>query len=67
MDSGYTVIQTQEKDDKHGEDMIMCVINTSDYYMFNNIIQSIDPNAFIIISDCYEVYGGQRKKKFPFI
>ena len=67
MDSGYTIIQTQEKDDKHGEDIIMCVINTSDYYMFNNIIQSVDPNAFIIISDCYEVYGGQRKKKFPFI
>ena len=27
----------------------------------------IDPEAFIIISDCYEVYGGQRKEQFPFI
>ena len=35
--------------------------------MFKNVIQKIDPEAFFIITDCYEVYGGQRKEQFPFI
>ena len=49
------------------QDMIMCVINNKDYYMFKNVVEQIDPESFIIITDCYEVYGGKRKETFPFI
>ncbi len=65
MNSGYTLINTEGRFEE--SNMIMCVIHTSDYYMLYNAIKEIDPDAFIIINDCYQVYGGQRKKKFPFI
>ncbi len=65
MNSGYTLINTEGRFEE--SNMIMCVIHTSDYYMLYNAIKEIDSDAFIIINDCYQVYGGQRKKKFPFI
>lgn len=67
MDTGFTMVKASGHDNKSKYDMIMCVINTKDYFMFKNVIQQIDPEAFLIITDCYEVYGGKRKETFPFI
>lgn len=67
MKTGYTLIKAEGGYSKSKEDMIMCVIHTKDYYMFKNIVQQIDLEAFFIITDCYEVYGGKRKEKSPFI
>lgn len=67
MNTGYTTIKADGAYSKKKYDMIMCVLPTRDYYMFKNVIQKIDPEAFFIITDCYEVYGGQRKETFPFI
>ena len=67
MNTGYTIIKADGAYSKKKYDMIMCVLPTRDYYMFKNVIQTIDPDAFFIITDCYEVYGGQRKENFPFI
>lgn len=67
MNTGYTTIKADGAYSKKKHDMIMCVLPTKDYYMFKNVIQKIDPEAFFIITDCYEVYGGQRKEIFPFI
>lgn len=67
LDTGFTIMKTEGGQSKRTNDMIMCVIPSSDYYMFKNVIQSIDPNAFFVISDCYEVFGGKVKEKFPFI
>lgn len=67
MNTGYTTIKADGAYSKKKYDMIMCVLPTRDYYMFKNVIQKIDPEAFFIITDCYEVYGGQRKEIFPFI
>ena len=66
MNTGYTTIKADGAYSKKKYDMIMCVLPTRDYYMFKNVIQKIDPEAFFIITDCYEVYGGQRKEIFPF-
>lgn len=66
LQSAYTIIKAEDFNGKRTE-LIMCVISTKDYYLFKNIIAKIDPDAFFIISDCYEVYGGKRKAKFPFI
>lgn len=65
--SGYTIMHTKGGYSKETNDLIMCVVPTKDYYMFKNIVAKIDPEAFFIISDCYEVYGGQRKEQFPFL
>ena len=67
MNTGYTLLKTEGGYSKEDNELIMCVIRTSDYYMFKNVVEEIDPHAFFIISDCYEVYGGHHKQKFPFI
>lgn len=67
MESGYTLMKTDGGYTKEKKNIIMCVIPTKDYYMFNNCIKKIDPSAFLIISDCYQVYGGHRKNNLPFI
>lgn len=66
MQSGYTIMRTEGGYSNKEKDLIMCVISTKDYFMFKNVITEIDPNSFFIISDCYEVYGGHRKERFPF-
>lgn len=66
MKTGYTLLKA-EGHTNNKRDVIMCVLHTRDYYMLKNVIQQIDPDAFIIITDCYEVYGGKRKEHFPFL
>lgn len=67
LDSGYTLLKTEGGYTKAKRNIVMVVVPTSQYFMFKGLITKIDPEAFIIISDCYEVYGGQRKEQFPFI
>jgi uncharacterized membrane-anchored protein YitT (DUF2179 family) len=67
MKTGYTLLKAEKGYSKSKTDVIMCVIHTKDYYLFKNVIEQVDPEAFIIITDCYEVYGGKRKDIFPFI
>ncbi len=67
MHAGYTFMKTEGGHSSKNNDMIMCVVPTTSYYMFRKAIMSIDPEAFIVINDCYEVYGGQLKERFPFI
>jgi uncharacterized membrane-anchored protein YitT (DUF2179 family) len=44
----------------------MCVVPTDKYGVLKSAIQEIDPNAFIVVSDCYEVLGGTKRKKLLF-
>ncbi len=67
MHSGCTIMRTEGGYTNEEKDLIMCVVPTKDYYMFKNVLTKIDPDSFLIISDCYEVYGGYRKEKYPFI
>lgn len=49
--------------DAHGgytgcdEKMIMCTIPTKEYFVLKEGIQSIDPEAFFLVTDAYEVSG----------
>ena len=67
LETGYTLMKTEGGFSKTKRNIVMVVVPTSQYFMFKGLITKIDPEAFIIISDCYEVYGGQRKEQFPFI
>jgi uncharacterized membrane-anchored protein YitT (DUF2179 family) len=67
MKTGYTLLKAEKGYSKSKTDVIMCVIHTKDYYLFKNVIEQVDPEAFIIITDCYEVYGGKRKEQFPYL
>lgn len=39
------------------EEIIMCVVSRWQIFRLRNAVNRIDPKAFIIISDAYEVYG----------
>ena len=65
--SGYTIIKTESGYTNKEDNIIMCVVPTRDYYLFKMAIEEIDPQVFLVISDCYEVYGGKRKHNFPFL
>lgn len=67
MHSGFTIMNTEGGHTNGKNHMIMCVVPTMSYYMFRKAIMNVDKEAFIIISDCYEVYGGHLKERFPFI
>lgn len=64
--TGYTIMKAEGTKSKEKE-IIMCVFYTRDYPIVKERITSIDPEAFIVISDCYEVSGGTRKQNFPFL
>lgn len=44
------------KDDN--KKILMCAIPTRQYYQVKEVIENIDENAFFLITDTYEVYGG---------
>lgn len=39
--------------------VIMCIIPTKEYFIVKEGIHKIDPNAFFLVTDAYEVYGGE--------
>lgn len=58
---GVTVLEAKGGYTKNKKQILMCAIPTKDYYMFKEIILAIDPNAFFIINDCYDIEGGTTK------
>lgn len=39
--------------------VLMCVMPTSEYFLFKEAIFEIDREAFFVVTDAYEVYGGE--------
>ncbi len=65
--TGLTIIPSRGGYSLKRGHMIMCVVSNRDYYRFKEAILEIDPNAFIIINQCYEVNGGVKRSSFHFI
>lgn len=63
IESGITEFDTKGAYTNKKKKMLMCVVPTEKYSYLKSAIQEIDPHAFIIVSDCYEVYGGTKRKK----
>ena len=63
VESGITLLNGKGGYTNKNHDIIMCIVGTDSYYKVKEDIKEIDPYAFIIISDCYEVFGGTKKKK----
>lgn len=62
-DSGVTILQSkQEFLHKKGE-IFMVAVSNLDCYRLRNRILELDPNAFFVINDCYEVNGGKKKER----
>lgn len=67
FESGYTILPTKGGYSHANGSLLMVVISNRDYYKFKTKILEIDPNAFIVIDDCYEVTGGVKRSNLPFM
>ena len=63
MKTGVTILDTTGGFLFEKGKMLQVVVPTRSYNAFKEKILEIDSNAFIIVSDCYEVTGGKKEKK----
>ena len=66
IENGVTEFTTRGAFTNNKQKMLMCVVPTEKYSLLKSSIQEIDPNAFIVVCDCYEVFGGTKRKKLSF-
>ncbi|MBQ6324164.1 MAG: YitT family protein [Bacilli bacterium] len=56
---GVTIFKAKGGYKKETENVLMTVIPTKDYFRLKNGINEIDEEAFFIITDTYQVFGGE--------
>lgn len=59
LNHGVTVFKAKGGYLKERENVLMCVLPTKDYYRLKEGIHEIDPKAFFVVTDAYEVFGGE--------
>lgn len=59
---GFSLLETKGGVDTKKRNTIMCVVTSREYYRFKNLILDIDPKAFFVTHNCYEVLGGKSKR-----
>lgn len=59
LNHGVTVFNAKGGYAKEKETVLMCVLPTKDYYRLKEGIHEIDPKAFFVVTDAYEVFGGE--------
>lgn len=62
LNHGVTTIDAKSAKTGKEKNMILCVIPTSKYFILKEGIKEIDNNAFFLITDAYEMYGGTVKR-----
>ncbi len=56
---GITIFKAKGGYKRKNENVLMAVLPTKEYYNLKEGIKMIDPEAFYIITDTYEVFGGE--------
>lgn len=62
LSSGVTVLDGHGGYTGNNQKVIMCIIPTKDYFIAKEGILSIDPKAFFLVTDSYEVSGGSVRR-----
>lgn len=62
LNHGVTTIDAKSAKSGKEKNMILCVMPTSKYFILKEGIKEMDKNAFFLITDAYEMYGGTVKK-----
>ncbi len=62
IESGITEFDSRGSYTNKRKKILMCVVPTEKYTLLKNAIKEVDPDAFIVVSDCYEVLGGTERK-----
>ena len=66
LKTGVTILNSEGGYSKKKSKLLMCVVDNKDYYLFKESVLAIDPKAFFIINDCYEVAGGVKRERISF-
>lgn len=59
LNHGVTVFNAKGGYKKETQTVLMCVLPTKDYYRLKAGITEIDHDAFVVVTDAYEVFGGE--------
>ena len=59
LNHGVTVFNAKGSYKKEKQTVLLCVLPTKDYYKLKEGIHEIDPDAFFVVTDAYEVFGGE--------
>ncbi len=59
LNHGVTVFNAKGGYKKEKQTVLLCVLPTNDYYKLKEGIHEIDPDAFFVVTDAYEVFGGE--------
>lgn len=59
LNHGVTVFNAKGGYAKENQTVLVCVLPTKDYYKLKEGIHEIDPNSFFVVTDAYEVFGGE--------
>ena len=59
LSHGITVLEGRGGYTGNHQKIIMCIIPTKEYFVVKEGIHEIDPRAFFIVTDAYEVSGGK--------
>lgn len=59
LNHGVTVFNAQGGYKKDNQTVLMCVLPTKDYYRLKAGITELDSDAFVVVTDAYEVFGGE--------
>ena len=66
IESGVTEFDSHGAFSHKRKKILLCVFPTERYMLLKSAIKEIDPDSFIVVSDCYEVVGGTKRKKLDF-
>lgn len=59
LNHGVTVIDAKGGFDRSNKKVLLCVLPTKDYFKLKEGINEIDKDAFFVVTDAYEVSGGE--------
>ncbi|HBA37534.1 MAG TPA: hypothetical protein DCY94_02300 [Firmicutes bacterium] len=66
INTGATEIKVHSGLFEKRRQMLMCVVHNAQYAKFKENVLKLDPNAFMMSNNCYEVSGGQKYEILPF-
>ena len=59
LSHGVTIFDVKGGYTGNHQKMIMFIVPTKEYYLVKESIMKIDPKAFFVVTDAYEVSGGE--------
>ncbi len=57
VDRGVTLLRGQGGYTKEEKEIVLCVIRRTEFYATKRLVQQIDPDAFMVVTDAGEVWG----------